>query len=157
MFRVGHGYDCHTFTDGNCVTIGGCKIPFTKGIKAHSDGDVLFHAIGDALLGAAALGDLGQHFPDNDPQFKAIPSSELLIKIIGMLNEYHFNVNNIDATVIVEAPKLAEFIPAMRNHIAEILNVDPSYVSVKATTNEKMGWIGRGEGIAAHAVVMLCQ
>ncbi len=155
MLRIGHGYDSHRFTDGTFVTIGGVEIPYSKGVKAHSDGDVLLHAICDALFGAAALGDLGQHFPDTDPAFKAVASQVLLKKTVALLHEQGYRVNNIDATVIAQAPKCAPHIVAMRQHIANVVGIEINQVSVKATTNEKMGWIGAGEGLAAHAVVTI--
>lgn len=151
--RIGYGYDSHTFIEGSFLVLGGVKIPYDKAVKAHSDGDVLLHAVGDSLLGAAALGDLGQHFPDTDEKFRAISSTEILKKIVQLLWQHSLKVNNVDATVITEAPKLAVHINAMRKNIAEILQLDSARVSVKATTNEKMGWIGRGEGLAVHAVV----
>lgn len=154
--RIGYGYDTHRFTDGDFVTIGGIKIPYEKGIAAHSDGDVLLHAIGDALLGAAALGDLGHHFPDHDPAYRAIDSSKLIQHIMSLLQEKKYHVQNIDSTVITEAPRLAKHIDAMRSNIAQLLHIPIDAVSVKATTQEKMGWIGRQEGLAAQAVVLLC-
>jgi 2-C-methyl-D-erythritol 2,4-cyclodiphosphate synthase len=154
--RIGYGYDAHRFIDGDHVMIGGVKIPYHQGIEAHSDGDVLLHAIGDALLGAAALGDLGRHFPDSDPAYANISSRQLLEKIKQLLQEKKYRVGNIDATVILEAPKLAKYIDAMRQQIADVLEVSIDHVNVKATTQEKMGWIGAQEGLAAHAVVLLC-
>jgi len=153
--RIGFGYDAHRFTDGDYVIIGGVKIPYKKGIQAHSDGDVLLHAIGDALLGAAALGDLGQHFPDTDPRFKSAESSSLIEHIMSLLQEKNYTVLNIDATVITETPRLSKYIDSMRQTIAQLLRISVDEVNVKATTNEKMGWIGRGEGLAAQAVVLL--
>jgi 2-C-methyl-D-erythritol 2,4-cyclodiphosphate synthase len=153
--RIGFGYDAHRFIDGDYVTIGGVKIPYKKGIQAHSDGDVLLHAIGDALLGAAALGDLGQHFPDTDPRFKSVASSSLIEHIMSLLQEKNYTVVNIDATVITEAPRLSKYIDPMRQTIAQLLHIPIDDVNVKATTNEKMGWIGRGEGLAAQAVVLI--
>ncbi len=154
MLRIGQGYDSHQFTDGNCVPIGAVKIPYKKGIKSHSDGDVLLHAVGDALLGAATLGDLGRHFPDTDAAFSAIASSELIKNIMKLLQEKKYQVVNVDSTVIAQAPRLSQYIDEMRHNIAELLLVTVDQVSVKATTNEKMGWIGREEGIAAQAVVL---
>ena len=153
--RIGSGYDCHRFKEGDHVFVGGVKIPFNKGIIAHSDGDVLLHAIGDALLGALALGDLGQHFPDSDPKIKAISSSYLLAEIMLKVIERGYRVVNIDGTVIAERPKLAPYSIMMRENIAKILQINSEQVSVKATTNEKMGWLGREEGLAAQAVVLL--
>lgn len=153
--RIGHGYDSHRFIEGDHVVIGGVTIPFEKGIKAHSDGDVLLHAIGDALLGALALGDLGKYFPDTDPNFKAVSSAELIASIMKMIAAKGYRVINIDSTVITEAPKLSKHIQAMQKNIASSLAVNIDAIGVKATTNEKMGWIGRGEGLAAMAVVLL--
>lgn len=155
MQRIGHGYDCHAFCEGDHIVIGGVNIPFHKGIKAHSDGDVLLHAIGDALLGAAALGDLGCFFPDNDPNYHNMDSKIILHNINNELEKSTYRINNIDSTIIAENPKLANYILTMRKHIAEVLKLPLNAVSVKATTNEKMGWLGRGEGIAAHAVVLV--
>lgn len=155
MMRIGYGYDSHAFVEGKHIIIGGVKIPYQRGINAHSDGDVLLHAIGDALLGAAALGDLGHHFPDNDPVFRTISSDKLLTRIIVMLEEKNFRVNNVDATVITESPRLAAHLTNMRKNIAALLKISLSCVSVKAKTNEKLGWIGQGGGLAAHAVVTL--
>ncbi len=153
--RIGCGYDSHRFIEGDHVMIGGVKISYTKGIKAHSDGDVLLHAIGDALLGAAALGDLGRHFPDTDDAFRDISSSELIQQIMQRVSEKNYKVGNVDATVIAEKPKLLKHIEKMREHIATLLNIPIDNVNVKATTNEKMGWVGREEGLAAQAVVLL--
>lgn len=155
MMRIGQGYDVHAFIEGDHVMIGGIKIPHHFGVKAHSDGDVLLHALGDALLGAAALGDLGQHFSDKDPQYSNMSSSEFIKKIIALLKEKSYQVMNIDSTVITESPRLAKHTPAMRTHIADLLGIPESDVSIKATTNEKMGWIGQGEGLAAMACVLL--
>ena len=155
--RIGYGYDSHRFIEGDHLMVGGVKIPHTKSVKAHSDGDVLLHAIGDALLGAAALGDLGRHFPDTDDAFRNISSSVLLEKIIQSVAEKNYKVGNVDATVITEKPKLSNYIDAIRAHIANVLTISIDNVNVKATTNEKMGWIGREEGIAAQAVVLLCE
>lgn len=155
MLRIGIGYDSHAFCEGAHVPIGGVKIPYHRGIKAHSDGDVLLHAIGDALLGAAALGDLGHFFPDNNPDFVNMDSQVLLDEIKKTMDVHSFKIHNVDASVIAEAPKLADYINQMRENIASILALPVVAVSVKATTNEKMGWIGRGEGIAAQAVVLI--
>jgi len=155
--RMGTGYDCHRFQKGDHIYMGGVQIPFEKGIVAHSDGDVLLHAIGDALLGALALGDLGQHFPDTDPNIESVSSSRLLTDIMQLVTEKHYKVVNIDSTVIAERPKLAQYSQQMRENIAKLLQVSLEQVSVKATTNEKMGWLGREEGLAAMAVVLLAQ
>lgn len=153
--RIGHGYDSHAFTNGNFVMIGGIKIPHTKAVKAHSDGDVLLHAIGDALLGAAALGDLGQHFPDTDPAYAGMDSNAFIRKIMRLLQEKKYQLVNIDSTVITQVPRLSPHIDKIREHIAGLVDVPMDAVSVKATTNEKMGWIGREEGLLAQAVVLI--
>jgi 2-C-methyl-D-erythritol 2,4-cyclodiphosphate synthase len=155
--RIGHGYDVHRFTSGRPLVIGGVTIPHTHGLEAHSDGDVLIHAICDAILGAAGLWDIGHHFPDTDDAFKNIDSRILLKRVIEDVHALGWVVNNIDATVIVQAPKLAPFIPTMRNHLASDLSVEESAINVKATTTEKLGFEGRKEGISAHAVVLLNQ
>jgi len=154
-FRIGFGYDIHSFSEGNHIVIGGVTIPYKQGLSAHSDGDVLLHAICDALLGAAALGDIGIHFPDNDNIYKNISSIILLEKTIEKIKEAGYSVVNIDSTIIAEAPKISKFYPEMRKNIAHCCAVSDSCVSVKATTNEGIGGIGRGEGIAAMAVVMV--
>jgi 2-C-methyl-D-erythritol 2,4-cyclodiphosphate synthase len=155
--RIGHGYDVHRFTSGRPLVIGGVTIPHTHGLEAHSDGDVLIHAICDAILGAAGLWDIGHHFPDTDDAFKNIDSRILLKRVIEDVHALGWGVNNIDATVIAQAPKLAPFIPTMRNHLASDLSVEESAINVKATTTEKLGFEGRKEGISAHAVVLLKQ
>lgn len=153
--RIGHGYDVHRFTDGDFVTLGGVRIPHRFGLLAHSDGDVLLHALSDALLGAAALGDIGRHFPDTDPQFKGADSRALLRHVVGLVAGKGWQVGNVDATIIAQAPKMAPHIQAMRALIAEDLAVDIEQVNVKATTTEKLGFTGREEGIAVHAVALL--
>lgn len=153
--RIGHGYDVHKFAKNRPLIIGGETIPHTHGLEAHSDGDVLIHAICDALLGAAGLWDIGHHFPDTDVSFKNIDSRELLRRVINDLAGRGWQVSNIDSTVIAQAPKLAPFIPAMRALLADDLDVDIDAVNVKATTTEKLGFAGREEGIAAHAVVLI--
>ena len=155
--RIGHGYDVHKFTQNRPLIIGGVTIPHSHGLEAHSDGDVLIHAICDALLGAAGLWDIGHHFPDTDEAFKNIDSRILLKRVVKDLAELGWKVNNIDSTVIAQAPKLAPFIPDMRNLLAEDLAINSGAVNVKATTTEKLGFAGREEGIAAHAVVLLVQ
>lgn len=151
--RVGIGYDSHQFTDGDSLHIGGVEISHTHGVKAHSDGDVLLHALVDALLGAAALGDIGTHFPDDDPRYKNNSSSDFVLHAIDLLKQQNLQLNNLDATIITESPRLKEHILAIRTHIADLFQVPMTEVSVKATTNEKMGWIGRQEGLAAMVVV----
>lgn len=153
--KIGFGYDSHRFTQGDFVMIGAEKIPFDQAIDAHSDGDVLLHAICDALLGAAGLGDIGKHFPDNDPAYKNIDSSSLMKNVMGVLVKINYAVGNVDCTVILEKPKLADHIQNMQKNISDLLNISVNSVNVKATTNEGMGFIGRGEGIAAYAVVTL--
>jgi len=156
MVRAGFGYDTHRFCEGDHIVIGGERIPFSRGIDAHSDGDVLLHAICDAVLGAAGLGDIGQHFPDQDSQYRDIESSRLLQEVMRKI-EHRYVVANADCTVVLERPKLAGHIPAMKSNISRHLKIPSSQVNVKATTNEGMGFIGRGEGVAAYAVVLLQQ
>lgn len=153
--RIGHGYDVHRFAEGRKLFIGGVEIEHDKGLLGHSDADVLLHAVCDALLGAAALGDIGKHFPDNDAAFKDISSKLLLEKTVALLKAKAFKVGNIDATIIAQKPKLAPYIDDMRVCIAEICGIDADCVNVKATTEEKLGFTGREEGIAAHAVCLI--
>jgi len=153
--RIGHGYDVHKFAENTTLVIGGVTIPHTHGLEAHSDGDVLIHAICDALLGAAGLWDIGHHFPDTNAEFKDIDSRILLKKVVSDLDGLGWKVNNIDSTIIAQAPKLAPYIPLMRELLAVDLKVHVSAVNVKATTTEQLGFTGRKEGIAAHAVVLL--
>ncbi len=155
MIRIGHGYDVHAFADNRKCIIGGVEIPYEKGLLGHSDADVLLHAISDSLLGAAALGDIGKHFPDTDPKYKGADSLKLLSCVAELLYEKGYKVNNIDATVIAQAPKLAPFIVEMRENIANALNIDIGFVSVKATTEEKLGFTGRKEGVSAHCVCLV--
>ena len=153
--RIGHGFDVHAFGPGEFITLGGVRIPHTHGLIAHSDGDVLLHALCDALLGAAGLGDIGQHFPDSNAEFKDIDSRILLRQVAVLLQEQGLTVGNADATIIAQAPKMAPHIPAMREHIAADLAITPDRINVKATTTERLGYVGRGEGIAVHAVALL--
>jgi len=153
--RVGIGYDVHPLVDGRPLVLGGVKVPFGRGLWGHSDADVLVHAIIDALLGAASLGDIGTHFPDTDPQYEGISSILLLKRAGGMLGNHGFEVENIDATILAEEPKLAPYIDEMRRNIGDALGIDREQVSVKATTSAGLGFAGRGEGIAAHAVVLI--
>lgn len=155
MFRIGHGFDVHRLVAGRKCIIGGVDIPFEKGLDGHSDADVLLHAICDALLGAAALGDIGKHFPPTDMRYKGIDSRQLLQHVAGLLQGKGFAVGNIDATVICEAPKLSPHTAQMCRNIAEDCKVDISQINIKATTTEKLGFTGRGEGIAAEAVCLL--
>ena len=155
--RIGHGFDVHAFGAGDHLTLGGVRIPYQRGLQAHSDGDVLLHAVCDALLGAAGLGDIGRHFPDSSTEFKDIDSRILLRRVLALLQQRHCPVSNLDATLIAQAPRLAPHIPAMVRHIAADLEIAPEQVNIKATTTERLGYIGRGEGIAAHAVVLIEQ
>lgn len=153
--RIGQGYDVHRLTEGRDLILGGVKIPYEKGLLGHSDADVLVHAVMDALLGAAALGDIGQHFPDTDPEYKGI-SSILLLKHVGaLLEEKGYVIENIDATIIAQRPKLAAYRPQMAANIAAALHIETSQVSVKATTEEGLGFTGTGEGISSQAIVLL--
>lgn len=153
--RIGHGYDVHRFGEGDFITLGGVQIPHPQGLVAHSDGDVVLHALTDALLGAAALGDIGQHFPDTDPRFKGADSRKLLRHALSLLQAQGWKVANVDATIVAQAPKMAAHIPAMRVAIAADLQVALDQVNVKATTTEKLGFVGREEGVAVHAVALL--
>lgn len=151
--RIGHGYDAHRFGPGDHVMLGGVRIACDAGVIAHSDGDVLIHALCDALLGAAALGDIGRHFPDSDPRYKGIDSRRLLREVVGKLRAAGYRPLNADLTLIAEKPRVAAHVPAMCANLAGDLGAAADCVNVKATTTEKMGWIGRAEGLAAHAVV----
>jgi 2-C-methyl-D-erythritol 2,4-cyclodiphosphate synthase len=153
--RVGQGFDVHALVPGRRRVIGGVEIAHEKGLLGHSDADVLLHAICDALLGAAGLGDIGRHFPDSDARYKGIDSRELLRHVAALVAQKGFGVSNVDATIIAEAPRMAPHIPAMVAHIAADLGIDASRVNVKATTTEKLGFAGRGEGIAAQAICLL--
>ncbi len=155
MLRIGHGYDVHAFAENRECIIGGVKIPYEKGLLGHSDADVLLHAISDSLLGAAALGDIGKHFPDTDPEFKGADSLVLLRRVVSLISEKGYKVNNIDATVIAQAPKMAPYIDIMRQNIADALLVDVDCVNVKATTEEKLGFTGRKQGISSHCVCLI--
>ncbi len=153
--RIGHGYDVHRFGEGDFITLGGVKIPYERGLVAHSDGDVVMHAVTDAILGAAALGDIGRHFPDTDPQFKGADSRVLLRHALGLVQAKGWKVGNVDVTIAAQAPKLAPHIENMRVRVAEDLQVDLDQVNIKATTTEKLGFVGRKEGIAVDAVALL--
>lgn len=157
QFRIGQGYDVHRLTEGRPLVLGGVEIPYERGLLGHSDADVLTHAAMDAILGALALGDIGQHFPDSDPTYKGISSILLLEKVADLMRDEGYNLGNIDITVLAEKPKLAGYIPTMRETLAEALSVPVTSVSIKATTEEGLGFTGAGEGIAAHAVVLLEQ
>jgi len=153
--RIGHGYDAHRLVEGRKLILCGVDVPYEKGLNGHSDADVAIHALMDAMLGAAAMGDIGRHFPDNDPKYKGISSMLLLENVRDRLSEAGYSVSNADVTIIAQRPKLASFIDQMKLNIAETLHVDPSRINVKATTTEKMGFEGAGEGISSHAVVMI--
>lgn len=153
--RIGHGYDVHRLVEGRKLILGGVEIPFEKGLDGHSDADVLVHAVMDALLGAVALGDIGKLFPDNDDAYLGADSVELLKKVRDVLQEHGWKPGNLDATVIAQRPKLAPYIDTMRKRIADALETDAENVSVKATTEERLGFTGSGEGIAAHAVCLI--
>ncbi len=155
--RVGFGYDSHRFAEGRRLLIGGVEIGHDRGLLGHSDADVLIHAVVDAIIGALGEGDIGRHFPDTDPRLKGISSLVILKRAAEMAVLRGYAVNNVDSTVILETPKLAPFVEEMRRNIAKVLGTEPSRVSVKAKTNEKMGFIGRGEGVAAFAVVTLAR
>ncbi|SVB37393.1 uncharacterized protein METZ01_LOCUS190247 [marine metagenome] len=154
-FRVGFGYDAHQLVKGRALILGGVDIPFDRGLLGHSDADVLAHAIGDALLGAAALGDIGRHFPDTDEQYREVDSLWLLQQIVMRIADAGFEIGNVDATVVAQRPKLAPHIDAMRQQLSRALGIDRNGVSVKATTSERLGFMGREEGIAAQAVVLI--
>lgn len=153
--RIGHGYDVHRFCEGRPLFIGGINLPHSRGLLGHSDADVLLHAICDALLGAAALGDIGKHFPDTADEFENIDSKILLKRTVDLISQKGYKVENIDCTVIAQKPKLAPYIESMKNCIAEICGIEPDCVNVKATTEEKLGFTGREEGISAHAVCLI--
>lgn len=153
--RIGHGYDVHQLTDGRDLIIGGVNIPHHKGLLGHSDADVLLHAISDSLLGALALGDIGKHFPDTDDEYKGANSLDLLACVYELVKNNGYEVGNIDATILAQAPKLAPYIPQMRLNIARALEIELDAVSVKATTEEKLGFTGEEKGIAAHAVCLV--
>lgn len=153
--RIGMGYDVHRLVEGRKCIIGGVEIPYEKGLLGHSDADVLLHAVMDALLGAAALGDIGKHFPDTDEAYRGISSTELLKKVGALLEEHTFLIENIDATIIAQAPKMRPFIDTMRENIAAALGIETGQVNVKATTEEGLGFTGSGEGISAQAICLL--
>lgn len=154
-FRIGHGYDVHRFGEGEFIVLGGVKIPHHSGFIAHSDGDVLIHALCDALLGGISAGDIGQHFPDTDKKYKNIDSRLLLDKTAQLLKKHGYAIVNIDMTIVAQAPKMASHIQAMSQNLAAVLNIEHSQINIKATTTESLGFTGREEGIAVHAVAML--
>lgn len=153
--RIGMGYDVHKLTEGRDLILGGVNIPWEKGLLGHSDADVLIHAVMDALLGAAALGDIGKHFPDTDPAYKGISSILLLEHVTVLLKKHHYEIGNIDATIIAQKPKMAPHIPQMRENMARAMGIDQSRLNIKATTEEGLGFTGRGEGIASQAICLL--
>ena len=157
MFRVGQGFDVHEFAENRPLILGGVTIPYEKGLIGHSDADVLLHTVTDAALGAIGEGDIGRHFPDTDPEFKDADSAKLLAYIWNIVEEKGYKLGNVDCTIIAQAPKMAPYITQMRDRIAELLNAEPAQVNVKATTTEKLGFTGRGEGIAAQATILLIQ
>lgn len=153
--RIGHGYDVHAFEPGDHIILGGVSIPHTKSFKAHSDGDVLIHALCDALLGAMALGDIGRHFPDTDEQYKNANSRDLLKRVMALLHQQGYQPGNLDATIIAQAPRLLPHIDAMKTNLSQDLNIDTGRINIKATTTERLGFAGREEGISAHVVVLI--
>ena len=153
--RIGHGYDVHKLVEGRDLILGGVKIDYEKGLLGHSDADVLLHAVSDALLGAAGLGDIGRHFPDTDPKYKGADSLELLREVYRKISEKGYRVGNIDVTMVAQRPKLKDFIPQMQENIAAAVGVTPDRVNVKATTEERLGFTGTGEGMSCHAVCLL--
>lgn len=157
MFRIGQGFDVHEFAENRPLILGGVTIPYEKGLIGHSDADVLLHTVTDAALGAIGEGDIGRHFPDTDPEFKDADSAKLLAYIWNIVEEKGYKLGNVDCTIIAQAPKMAPYISQMRDRIAQLLNAEPTQVNVKATTTEKLGFTGRGEGIAAQATILLIQ
>lgn len=155
QFRIGNGYDVHALAEGESLILGGIRIEHTKGTVAHSDGDVAIHALCDALLGALALGDIGKHFPDSSAEFKGIDSSILLERVMELIRNQGYELSNADITIAMQKPKLAPFIPLMRERIAQVMNVETSAISVKATTTEKLGFVGREEGVEVYASVLV--
>ena len=153
--RVGQGFDVHAFCEGRKLMLGGVEIPYRLGLAGHSDADVFIHAVCDALLGAAGLGDIGHHFPDSDPQYAGIDSAKLLSSVVESLKDNGWRLSSMDTTIIAQEPKLAPYIEAMRRRLADVMGVDVDALNIKATTTEKLGFIGRGEGIAAQAVVLI--
>ena len=153
--RIGHGYDVHRLVAGRRLILGGVDIPYERGLLGHSDADVLIHAIMDAILGALGLGDIGKHFPDTSSEFEGISSVNLLTRVHKIMMDRHADLVNLDATVVIQRPKIAEYIPNMRNNVAMALGVDPERINIKATTEEKLGFTGSEEGASAHAVVLI--
>lgn len=155
MIRIGFGFDVHPLVEGRRLCLGGIEIPHQKGTLGHSDGDALIHAVCDALLGAAAMGDIGQHFPDSSSEFKDIDSKVLLNKTIELLKQHHYSIGNIDVTVCLQNPKIAPYIPKMRIILAKVMQISENQISIKATTTEKLGFIGREEGVSVYAVALV--
>lgn len=155
MFRIGHGYDVHKLVEDRKLILGGVNVPFEKGLLGHSDADVLVHAIMDSLLGALALGDIGKHFPDTDSTYKDADSLVLLSKVCNMIHQQGYDISNIDTTILCQRPKLAPYIPIMRENISKVCNIDITQISIKATTEEGLGFTGQGLGISVHAVSIL--
>lgn len=155
--RIGHGYDVHRLVEGRKLIIGGVEIPWEKGLLGHSDADLLLHAVTDAILGALALGDIGKHFPDTDPAFKDADSMKLLAHCVAMAKERGYRLGNLDVTIVAQKPKLATYIPTMRQNLADVCSAGLDQINVKATTEEWLGFTGNGEGMAAHAVVLMLQ
>lgn len=153
--RIGQGYDVHAFGEGDHVMLGGVRVPYTQGVQAHSDGDVVLHALCDALLGAMASGDIGMHFPDTDPQWRGADSRVFLRHVAGLLRERNYTVANVDTTVLADAPRLGKYREQMRSNIAADLNISVEQVNIKATTSEGLGFIGRCEGLACHAIALI--
>ena len=153
--RIGHGYDVHRLTEGRALILCGVNIPYERGLDGHSDADVLLHAVMDALLGAAALGDIGRHFPDTDPRYKGADSRSLLRHVVKLIHEKGYGLGNLDVTVIAQAPKLAPHLQKMRENLASDLETDPDNINIKATTEERLGFTGQGQGMACHAVGLL--
>lgn len=153
--RIGHGYDAHRLVEGRSLILGGVTIPYEKGLEGHSDADAVIHALCDAILGAMCLGDIGSHFPDTDPELKNIDSRILLRQVYDLIKENKFVLGNADITILAQAPKMAPHIPAMRKNLADDLNINIADINIKATTTEGMGFIGEGQGIAVHAVVVI--
>lgn len=154
-FRVGHGYDVHRLSEGRKMILGGVEIPYDKGLFGHSDADVLVHAIMDAILGAAALGDIGRHFPDSSDEFRGASSLLLLSRVKRLIEERNFSIVNVDATLVIQSPKIAPYIAQMSRNVSEILEIEEGRINIKATTEEHLGFTGNGEGVSAHAVAML--
>ena len=153
--RIGHGYDSHRFAEGRKLILGGVEIPHDRGLTGHSDADAVAHAVTDALLGAAGLGDIGRHFPPSDEQWKGADSLKLLAQVVRLLEGRNYQVVNVDVTVVCEAPKVGPHVPAMQERLASVIGISPGHISIKGKTNEGMGWIGRGEGIAVFAVALV--